>query len=155
MTQKKHLNSSLFMPSKEICCQKPVRQLQRKTVGNNEEQTAHVKAMVNTSSTWKTKRTHVSPGCSGLFTSLQTQNTIIQGGLFTACMHELFAIHKLKICVFVAPRLGQVPSIIQQRGVEETVGVGQDIVCVHAWQKTAGKRKWNSLIKTQTCLGMT
>lgn len=46
-------------------------------------------------------------------------------------MHELFAIHKLKICVFVAPHLGQDPSIIQQRGVEETVGVGQDIVWAH------------------------
>ncbi len=43
-------------------------------------------------------------------------------------MHELFAIHKLKIWVFVAARLGQGSSIIQQRGVEETVGVGRDIV---------------------------
>jgi len=51
MTQKQHLNSSLFMPSKEISCQKPVQGLQRKTAENNEEQTAHVKAMVNTSST--------------------------------------------------------------------------------------------------------
>lgn len=78
---------------------------------------------------------HVSPGCSGLFTSLQTQNTIIQGGLFAACMHELFAFHKLKICVFVAPCLGQGPSLIQQRGVEETVSVGRDTVWAHMWQQ--------------------
>lgn len=43
-------------------------------------------------------------------------------------MHELFALYKLKICVFVAARLGRGPNLIQQRGVEETVAVGRDIV---------------------------
>lgn len=46
-------------------------------------------------------------------------------------MYELFALHKLNICVFVAARLGRGPNLIQQRGVEETAGVGRDIVWAH------------------------